>query len=86
MMNIYCVSSSIVDDKVVAMFSEHMNSYASNSKYSIEIIQCLGFSYKWTGKATFNAYSFRIHRKASYTIDSTMTKYTEGNKSRRMEK
>ena len=24
--NIYCVSSSIVDDKVVAMFSEHMNS------------------------------------------------------------
>ena len=42
--NIYCVSSSIVDDKIVAMFSEHMNSYASNSKYSIEIIQCLGFS------------------------------------------
>ena len=41
--NIYCVSSSIVDDKVVAMFSEHMNSYASNSKYSIEIIQCLEF-------------------------------------------
>ena len=24
--NIYCASSSIVDDKVVAMFSEHMNS------------------------------------------------------------
>ena len=41
--NIYCVSSSIVDDKIVAMFSEHMNSYASNSKYSIEIIQCLEF-------------------------------------------
>ena len=44
MMNIYCVSSSIVDDKVVVVFSEHMNSYASNSKYSIEIIQCLGFT------------------------------------------
>ena len=44
MMKIYCVSSSIVDDKVVVVFSEHMNSYASNSKYSIEIIQCLGFS------------------------------------------
>ena len=41
--NIYCVSSSFVDDKVAAMFSEHMNSYASNSKYSIEIIQCLEF-------------------------------------------
>ena len=44
MMNIYYVSSSIVDDKVVVVFSEHMNSYASNSEYSIEIIQCLGFS------------------------------------------
>ena len=29
MMNIYFVSSSIVDDKVVVVFSEHINSYAS---------------------------------------------------------
>ena len=29
MMKIYCVSSSIVDDKVVVVFSEHINSYAS---------------------------------------------------------
>ena len=27
MMNIYCDSSSIVDDKVVVVFSEHINSY-----------------------------------------------------------